>query len=32
MYPELTDEEVERVIEEVLSWTANREALSQRAV
>ena len=32
MYPELTDEEVGRVIEEVLSWTANREALSQRAV
>jgi len=32
MYPELTDEEVERVIEDVLSWTANREALSQRAV
>jgi dTDP-4-amino-4,6-dideoxygalactose transaminase len=32
MYPELSDEEVDRVIEEVLSWTANREALSQRAV
>jgi len=32
MYPELTNKEVERVIEEVLNWTANREALSQRAV
>ena len=32
MYPELADEEVEHVIEEVLRWTANREALSQRAV
>ena len=29
MYPELTDKEVERVIEEVLNWAANREALSQ---
>jgi dTDP-4-amino-4,6-dideoxygalactose transaminase len=25
MYPELTNEEVERVIEEVLNWTANRD-------
>src|SRR3989441_2899502 len=32
MYPELTDKEVERVIEELLNWAANREALSQRAV
>jgi hypothetical protein len=32
MYPELTNQEVERVIEEVLNFTANREALSQRAV
>jgi len=29
MYPELTDKEVERVIEEVLNWAATREALSQ---
>jgi dTDP-4-amino-4,6-dideoxygalactose transaminase len=27
MYPELTDHEVERVAEEVLNWTANRQAL-----
>ena len=32
MYPELTNAEVERVIEEILNWTANREALSQKAV
>jgi len=32
MYPELADEEVEHVIEELLTWAANREALSQRAV
>jgi dTDP-4-amino-4,6-dideoxygalactose transaminase len=32
MYPELTNREVERVIEEVLNWTANRAALRQRAV
>ncbi len=32
MYPELTDEEVERVIEEVRNWTANCEVLSQQAV
>jgi len=32
MYPELTNAEVERVIEEILNWTANREALSQQAV
>ena len=32
MYPELTNREVERVIEEVLNWTANRAVLSQRAV
>ncbi len=32
MYPELADEEVEHVIEELLSWAANRKALSQRAV
>jgi dTDP-4-amino-4,6-dideoxygalactose transaminase len=32
MYPELTHEEVKHVIEEVLNWAANREALSQRAV
>jgi dTDP-4-amino-4,6-dideoxygalactose transaminase len=32
MYPELTDREVERVIEEVLNWSANREALSRQAV
>ena len=29
MYPELTDQEVERVIEEILNWAAKREALSQ---
>ena len=32
MYPELTNTEVERVIEGVLNWTASREVLSQRAV
>ncbi|HEV3207886.1 MAG TPA: DegT/DnrJ/EryC1/StrS family aminotransferase [Terriglobales bacterium] len=32
MYPELTNREVERVIEEVLNWTANRGALSQQTV
>jgi dTDP-4-amino-4,6-dideoxygalactose transaminase len=32
MYPELTNEEVARVIEEVLNWTANRETLGQQAV
>jgi dTDP-4-amino-4,6-dideoxygalactose transaminase len=32
MYPELTHQEVERVIEEVLNWTANRGALSQQTV
>jgi dTDP-4-amino-4,6-dideoxygalactose transaminase len=32
MYPELTHQEVERVIEEVLHWTANRGALSQQTV
>jgi dTDP-4-amino-4,6-dideoxygalactose transaminase len=32
MYPELTNDEAERVIDEVLNWTANREALSQSAV
>jgi len=32
MYPELTNQEVERVIEEVLDWTANRESLSQQTV
>src|SRR6266852_472334 len=32
MYPELTDKEVERVVEEVLNWAANREALSHQAV
>ncbi len=31
MYPELTDQEVERLIEEILNWTANRQALSQGA-
>jgi hypothetical protein len=29
MYPELTDQEVERVIEEVLNWSASRETLSR---
>ncbi len=32
LYPELTNQEVERVIEEVLNFAANREALSQQAV
>jgi dTDP-4-amino-4,6-dideoxygalactose transaminase len=32
MFPELTSKEVERVIEEVLNWSVNREALRQRAV
>jgi dTDP-4-amino-4,6-dideoxygalactose transaminase len=32
MYPELTHPEVERVIEEVLNWTAHRGALSQQTV
>lgn len=32
MYPELTDQEAERVVEEIMSWTANRLALSQQAV
>jgi dTDP-4-amino-4,6-dideoxygalactose transaminase len=32
MFPELTNQEVERVIEEVLHWSANREALRQKAV
>jgi len=32
MYPELTDREVERVIEEVLNWSANRQAFRQQAV
>jgi dTDP-4-amino-4,6-dideoxygalactose transaminase len=32
MYPELTDREVERVIEEILTWTATREAFSRQAV
>jgi dTDP-4-amino-4,6-dideoxygalactose transaminase len=32
MYPELTNNEVERVIEEVMHWTANRGVLSQQAV
>src|SRR5882724_10406992 len=32
MYPELTDKEVECVIEEVLNWAATREALSRKAV
>jgi hypothetical protein len=32
MYPELTNPEVERVIEEVLKWSASREALSRKAV
>jgi dTDP-4-amino-4,6-dideoxygalactose transaminase len=31
MYPELTDYEVERVVQEVLNWTANRQALSKGA-
>lgn len=31
MYPELTDHEVERVVEEVLNWTGNRQALSKAA-
>ena len=30
MYPELTNQEVERVIGEVLNWSANREALSRK--
>ncbi|MGA9797665.1 MAG: DegT/DnrJ/EryC1/StrS family aminotransferase [Terriglobales bacterium] len=32
MYPELTDQEVERVIEEVLHWSGSRAALSRQAV
>jgi dTDP-4-amino-4,6-dideoxygalactose transaminase len=32
MYPELTNEEVGRVIEEIMHWAANREALSRQAV
>jgi dTDP-4-amino-4,6-dideoxygalactose transaminase len=32
MYPELSNQEVERVIEEVLNWTANRGVLSQQTV
>jgi dTDP-4-amino-4,6-dideoxygalactose transaminase len=32
MYPELTDQEAERVIEEVLNWTGKALALSQRAI
>jgi len=32
MYPELTNQEVGRVIEEVLNWSASREALSRQAV
>jgi dTDP-4-amino-4,6-dideoxygalactose transaminase len=32
IYPELTHDEVERVIEEVLNWTASRAALSPSAV
>jgi dTDP-4-amino-4,6-dideoxygalactose transaminase len=32
MYPELTPDEVERVIEEVLNWSANRATLSPAAV
>lgn len=29
MYPELTDEEAERVVEEIQNWTASRQVLSQ---
>ena len=32
MYPELTNQEVGRVIAEVMHWTASREALSRQAV
>jgi dTDP-4-amino-4,6-dideoxygalactose transaminase len=32
MYPELTDQEVERVIEEVLHWSGSRQVLSRQAV
>jgi dTDP-4-amino-4,6-dideoxygalactose transaminase len=32
MYPELTNQEVERVVEEIMRWAANREALSRQAV
>ena len=32
MYPELTNEEVGRVTEEVMNWVASREALSHQAV
>jgi dTDP-4-amino-4,6-dideoxygalactose transaminase len=32
MYPELTDQEVERVIEEVLHWSGSRAVLSRQAV
>jgi hypothetical protein len=32
MYPELTNEEVGRVIEEIMHLAANREALSRQAV
>jgi len=31
MYPELTQEEVERVVREVVNWTANRQTLSKVA-
>ncbi len=32
MYPELTNQEVERVITEVLNWADNHQALSRKAV
>ena len=32
MYPELTDAEAERVVEEIMNWSANRQVLSKEAV
>lgn len=32
MYPELTDQEADRVVEEIQSWTASRQVLSEEAV
>jgi dTDP-4-amino-4,6-dideoxygalactose transaminase len=32
MYPELTDEEAGRVVEEIQNWTASRQLLSEEAV
>ncbi len=32
MYPELTDEEAERVVEGIMNWSASRQVLSKAAV